>query len=63
MIASSRKMVEELGIAHRLFEADVFAGRVDVVDHACSRLTISPPRWRASRLCAAKADQAKSHPR
>jgi class 3 adenylate cyclase len=32
MIASSRKMVEELGIAHRLFEADVFAGRIDLLE-------------------------------
>jgi class 3 adenylate cyclase len=32
MVASSRKMVEELGIAHRLFEADVFAGRIDLLE-------------------------------
>src|SRR5262249_43522388 len=32
MIASSRKMVEELGIAHRLFEADVFAARIDLLE-------------------------------
>ena len=32
MIASSRKMVEELGIAHRLFEANVFAGRIDLLE-------------------------------
>ncbi|HVN84362.1 MAG TPA: nuclear transport factor 2 family protein [Candidatus Binatia bacterium] len=32
MIASSRRMVEELGIAHRLFEADVFAGRIDLLE-------------------------------
>jgi len=32
MIASSRKMVEELGIAHRLFEADVFAGRIEAME-------------------------------
>ncbi len=32
MIASSRKMVEDLGIAHRLFEADVFAGRIDLLE-------------------------------
>lgn len=32
MVASSRKMVEELGIAHRLFEADVFAARIDLLE-------------------------------
>jgi len=32
MIASSRKMVEELGISHRLFEADVFAARIDLLE-------------------------------
>jgi hypothetical protein len=32
MIASSRAMVEELGIAHRLFDADVFAGRIDLIE-------------------------------
>ncbi|TFH25446.1 MAG: DUF4440 domain-containing protein [Myxococcales bacterium] len=32
MIASSRKMVEELGITHRLFEADVFAARIDLLE-------------------------------
>jgi len=32
MLASSRTMVEELGIAHRLFETDVFAGRVDLLE-------------------------------
>ncbi|MFT5444155.1 MAG: class 3 adenylate cyclase/tetratricopeptide (TPR) repeat protein, partial [Myxococcota bacterium] len=32
MIASSRKMVEELGIASRLFEADVFAARIEAME-------------------------------
>jgi hypothetical protein len=32
MIGSARKMVEELGISHRLFEADVFAARVDLLE-------------------------------
>ncbi|MBI3781909.1 MAG: nuclear transport factor 2 family protein [Deltaproteobacteria bacterium] len=32
MLASSRKMVEELGIAHRLFEADAFSGRVAAME-------------------------------
>ncbi len=32
MIALSRKMVEELGISHRLYEADVFAGRVALLE-------------------------------
>jgi len=32
MIALSRKMVEELGISHRLYEADVFAGRIDLLE-------------------------------
>jgi class 3 adenylate cyclase/ketosteroid isomerase-like protein len=32
MLASSRKMVEDLGIAHRLFEADVFAGRIAAME-------------------------------
>ena len=32
MIASSRKMVEELGISHRLFETDVFAARIDLLE-------------------------------
>ena len=32
MIASSRKMVEELGITHRLLEADVFAGRIELLE-------------------------------
>jgi class 3 adenylate cyclase/tetratricopeptide (TPR) repeat protein/ketosteroid isomerase-like protein len=32
MIASGRKMVEELGIAQRLFEADVFAGFVALLE-------------------------------
>jgi tetratricopeptide (TPR) repeat protein len=32
MIASAREMVEELGIAHRLHEADVFAGRVALLE-------------------------------
>ena len=32
MLASSRTMVEELGISHRLFETDVFAGRIDLLE-------------------------------
>ncbi len=32
MIASARKMVEELGITQRLLEADVFAARIDLLD-------------------------------
>ncbi len=32
MIALSRKMVEELGISHRLYEADVFAGRIELLE-------------------------------
>lgn len=32
MLASSRKLVEELGIAHRLHETDVFAGRIDLLE-------------------------------
>ncbi|MFN2375302.1 MAG: AAA family ATPase [Candidatus Binatia bacterium] len=32
MLASSRTMVEELGIAHRLHETDVFAGRIDLLE-------------------------------
>jgi class 3 adenylate cyclase/ketosteroid isomerase-like protein len=32
MIGSARTMVEELGIAHRLFEADAFAGRIDLLE-------------------------------
>ncbi len=32
MLASARKMVEELGIAHRLFEADAFAGRIAAME-------------------------------
>jgi class 3 adenylate cyclase/ketosteroid isomerase-like protein len=32
MLASSRRMVEELGIAHRLFEADAFVGRIDLLE-------------------------------
>ena len=32
MIASSRKMVEELGITHRLFEADAFVGRIELLE-------------------------------
>jgi len=32
MIASARTMVEELGIAHRLFDTDVFAGRIDLIE-------------------------------
>ena len=32
MLASSRKMVEDLGIAPRLFEADAFAGRIAAMD-------------------------------
>ena len=32
MLASSRKMVEELGIAHRLFEADAFSGRIAAME-------------------------------
>jgi len=32
MIASARKMVEELGITQRLLEADAFAGLVDLLD-------------------------------
>ena len=32
MIASSRRMVEELGITHRLLEADVFAGHIDLLE-------------------------------
>ena len=32
MIASSRKMVEELGITQRLLEADVFAGRIELLE-------------------------------
>ncbi len=32
MIGSARAMVEELGIAHRLFEADAFAGRIDLLE-------------------------------
>ncbi len=32
MLASSRTMVEELGISHRLHETDVFAGRIDLLE-------------------------------
>ncbi len=32
MVASSRRMVEELGITHRLLEADVFAGRIELIE-------------------------------
>src|SRR5206468_37904 len=32
MIASSRRMVEELGITHRLLEAEVFAGRIELLE-------------------------------
>src|SRR6266481_9222871 len=32
MLASSRTMVEELGISHRLYETDVFAGRIDLLE-------------------------------
>ena len=32
MLASSRKMVEDLGIAQRLFEADAFAGRIAAME-------------------------------
>jgi class 3 adenylate cyclase/tetratricopeptide (TPR) repeat protein len=32
MIASSRRMVEELGITHRLPEADVFAGLIELLE-------------------------------
>ena len=32
MIASSREMVEELGITQRLLEADVFAGRIELLE-------------------------------
>src|SRR5262249_58291199 len=32
MLASSRRMVEELGITQRLLEADVFAGLVDLLE-------------------------------
>lgn len=32
MIAASRRMVQDLGIAHRLFEADVFGGRIDLLE-------------------------------
>ena len=32
LIASSRRMVEELGIIHRLLEADVFAGLIELLE-------------------------------
>lgn len=32
MLESSRTMVEELGISHRLFETEVFAGRIDLLE-------------------------------
>ena len=32
MVAASRKMVEELGITHRLLEADAFAGRIELLE-------------------------------
>src|SRR3990172_1207413 len=32
MIASSRRLVEELGITHRLLEADVFAGLIELLE-------------------------------
>src|SRR5262249_61160235 len=32
MVASSRHMVEELGITHRILEADVFAGLIELLD-------------------------------
>jgi hypothetical protein len=32
MLASSRKMVEDLGITHRLLEADVFAGLIELLE-------------------------------
>jgi class 3 adenylate cyclase/tetratricopeptide (TPR) repeat protein len=32
MLASSRKMVEDLGIAHRLLEADAFSGRIAAME-------------------------------
>ncbi|HVN86363.1 MAG TPA: adenylate/guanylate cyclase domain-containing protein, partial [Candidatus Binatia bacterium] len=44
MLASSRKMVEDLGIAHRLFEADAFAGRIAAMEGdaaAAERLLLS----------------------
>ncbi len=32
MIATSRRMVEELGITHRLLQADVFAGLIELIE-------------------------------
>jgi class 3 adenylate cyclase/ketosteroid isomerase-like protein len=32
MIASSRRMVEELGITHRLLQADQFAGQIELIE-------------------------------
>ncbi|MEO6028156.1 MAG: nuclear transport factor 2 family protein [Candidatus Binatia bacterium] len=44
MVASARQMVEELGIAHRLFEADVFGGRIDLLegDATAAERTLRP---------------------
>src|SRR5439155_928628 len=60
MIAASRRMVEELGITHRLLEADVFAGRIELLEgdaaaaERCLRpagATKPPPRRRARSSC------------
>ena len=42
MIASSRKMVEDLGITHRLLEADAFAGRIDLLEGDTTAAEKSP---------------------
>mgnify|MGYP003693732653 CR=1 FL=1 len=65
MIASSRRMVEELGITHRLLEADVFAGSIELLRgrrrrgraRRCGRRTRACART-GSRIDAAQAGGA-----
>ena len=54
MIASARKMVEELGITNRLLEADVFGGLVELLEGDAPRRRALAAR-RLRRECASSA--------
>ena len=51
MIASSRRMVEELGITQRLLETDVFAGLIELLEGDAVAAERTPARAR-TRACA-----------
>ncbi len=61
MVASSRRMVEELGITQRLLEADLFAGRIELIEgdalaaERCLRAAYEGLRQHGLGIAAAQA--------